>query len=129
MDTAALQAKATDIRKDILTMITEAGSGHPGGSLSCTDILTALYFGGVMDYDANDPAKVGRDRFILAKGHAAPALYAPASSRSTSCVPCASLARACRGIPTPTFCLAWRCPPARSARGFPWPRALRPACV
>ena len=76
MDTAALQAKATDIRKDILTMITEAGSGHPGGSLSCTDILTALYFGGVMDYDANDPAKVGRDRFILAKGHAAPALYA-----------------------------------------------------
>lgn len=76
MDTAALQAKATDIRKDILTMITEAGSGHPGGSLSCTDILTALYFGGVMGYDANDPAKVGRDRFILAKGHAAPALYA-----------------------------------------------------
>ena len=42
MDTAALQAKATDIRKDILTMITAAGSGHPGGSLSCTAILTAL---------------------------------------------------------------------------------------
>lgn len=76
MDTAALQAKATDIRKDILTMITEAGSGHPGGSLSCTDILTALYFGGVMDYNPADPHKPGRDRFILAKGHAAPALYA-----------------------------------------------------
>ena len=76
MDTAALQAKATDIRKDILTMITEAGSGHPGGSLSCTDILTALYFGGVMDYNPADPHKSGRDRFILAKGHAAPALYA-----------------------------------------------------
>ena len=76
MDTAALQAKATDIRKDILIMITEAGSGHPGGSLSCTDILTALYFGGVMDYNPADPHKPGRDRFILAKGHAAPALYA-----------------------------------------------------
>lgn len=76
MDSAQLAAKANDIRKDILTMITEAGSGHPGGSLSCTDILTALYFGGVMDYDASDPAKPGRDRFILAKGHAAPALYA-----------------------------------------------------
>ncbi|MVX61213.1 transketolase [Enterorhabdus mucosicola] len=76
MDTAQLVGKATDIRRDILTMITEAGSGHPGGSLSCTDILTALYFGGVLDHDPADPAKPGRDRFILAKGHAAPALYA-----------------------------------------------------
>ena len=76
MDSAQLAGKANDIRKDILTMITEAGSGHPGGSLSCTDILTALYFGGVMDYDPADPKKPGRDRFILAKGHAAPALYA-----------------------------------------------------
>lgn len=76
MDSAQLAAKANDLRKDILTMITEAGSGHPGGSLSCIDILTALYFGGVMDYDPADPKKPGRDRFILAKGHAAPALYA-----------------------------------------------------
>lgn len=76
MDTAQLVGKATDIRRDILTMITEAGSGHPGGSLSCTDILTALYFGGVLDYDPADPQRTGRDRFILAKGHAAPALYA-----------------------------------------------------
>ena len=68
--------RLSHIRKDILTMITEAGSGHPGGSLSCTDILTALYFGGVMDYNPADPHKPGRDRFILAKGHAAPALYA-----------------------------------------------------
>ncbi|MCI8305674.1 transketolase [Adlercreutzia muris] len=76
MEASQLAEKANDIRKDILTMITEAGSGHPGGSLSCTDMLTALYFGGVLDHDPADPAKVGRDRFILAKGHAAPALYA-----------------------------------------------------
>ena len=76
MDATQLAHKANDIRKDILVMITEAGSGHPGGSLSCTDILTALYFGGVLDHDAADPKKPGRDRFILAKGHAAPALYA-----------------------------------------------------
>lgn len=64
------------MRIDIVRMIAEAGSGHPGGSLSCADILTALYFGGVMDHRPDDPAWDGRDRFILAKGHAAPALYA-----------------------------------------------------
>ena len=64
MEASQLAEKANDIRKDILTMITEAGSGHPGGSLSCTDMLTALYFGGVLDHDPADPAKVGRDRFI-----------------------------------------------------------------
>lgn len=68
--------KANAMRRDIITMIHEAGSGHPGGSLSCTDILAALYFGDVMNYDASDPALESRDRFILAKGHAAPALYA-----------------------------------------------------
>ena len=51
MEASQLAEKANDIRKDILTMITEAGSGHPGGSLSCTDMLTALYFGGVLDHD------------------------------------------------------------------------------
>ena len=64
------------MRVDIVRMIAEAGSGHPGGSLSCADILTALYFGGVMDHRPDDPEWEGRDRFILAKGHAAPALYA-----------------------------------------------------
>ena len=71
-----LELRACDMRIDIVRMIAEAGSGHPGGSLSCTDILTALYFGGVMDHDPEDPKWEGRDRFILAKGHAAPALYA-----------------------------------------------------
>lgn len=133
MDTAALQAKATDIRKDILTMITEAGSGHPGGSLSCTDILTALYFGGVMDYNPADPHKPGRDRFILAKGHAAPALYATLAHAGFFPIDelhtLRKLGTRLQGIPIPTCCPAWRCPLARSARDFPWPRALRPACA
>lgn len=76
MDSQGLQAKANDMRIDIVKMIAEAGSGHPGGSLSCIDILTALYFGGVMHHDPSDPEDPARDRFILAKGHAAPALYA-----------------------------------------------------
>lgn len=76
MDAVQLEEKARELRCDIVRMIAQAGSGHPGGSLSCADILTALYFGGVMEHRADDPAWEGRDRFILAKGHAAPALYA-----------------------------------------------------
>lgn len=76
METVQLEQKANDIRKDIVRMIAEAGSGHPGGSLSCTDILCALYFGGVMKHDPAQPKMPGRDWFFLTKGHAAPALYA-----------------------------------------------------
>lgn len=71
-----LERRARDMRVDIVRMIAEAGSGHPGGSLSCVDILCALYFGGAMEHDPQNPRWEGRDRFILAKGHAAPALYA-----------------------------------------------------
>ena len=74
--TVELELKANEIRKDIVAMIAEAGSGHPGGSLSCADIMTALYFGGIMKYDAQNPQMEDRDRFVMAKGHAAPALYA-----------------------------------------------------
>ncbi len=76
LDVHDLEIQALDVREDIVSMIAEAGSGHPGGSLSCADILCALYFGSVMDYTADDPRKADRDRFILSKGHAAPALYA-----------------------------------------------------
>ncbi len=76
MEAQHLAEQARRMRIDIVRMIAEAGSGHPGGSLSCADILTALYFGGVMDHRPDDPAWDDRDRFILAKGHAAPALYA-----------------------------------------------------
>ena len=71
-----LERRANEMRSDIVRMIAEAGSGHPGGSLSCADILAALYFGGVLDHDPERPDWDERDRFILAKGHAAPALYA-----------------------------------------------------
>lgn len=76
MASAHAKQIANAMRKDIIGMIHEAGSGHPGGSLSCTDILAALYFGDVMTYDPAHPTSDARDRFILAKGHAAPALYA-----------------------------------------------------
>ena len=70
-----LEDKARKIRKYVISMLYEAGSGHPGGSLSCVDILTALYFH-TMRHNPLEPEWVDRDRFILSKGHAAPALYA-----------------------------------------------------
>lgn len=74
-DISFLKEKAKEIRKSIVSMITEAKSGHPGGSLSATDILTALYFS-EMNVDPANPKMEGRDRFVLSKGHAAPAIYA-----------------------------------------------------
>ena len=76
MNSLAAKEKACVIRTDIIEMLHEAGSGDPGGSLSCTDILAALYFGGVMKHNPENPEDEARDRFILAKGHAAPAIYA-----------------------------------------------------
>ncbi len=76
MDIQDLELAASEMREDIISMIAKAGSGHPGGSLSATDILCALYLGGVMDISAADAQSPTRDRFILSKGHAAPALYA-----------------------------------------------------
>lgn len=70
-----LKQIANDIRKDIIEMLTESGSGHPGGSLSATDILTVLYFN-EMNVDPNNSKWEDRDRFVLSKGHAAPVLYA-----------------------------------------------------
>lgn len=71
-----LQAKAKTIRRHIITSTTNAGSGHPTSSLSATDLVTALYFGGLLRYDPKNPASPKRDKFILSKGHAAPLLYA-----------------------------------------------------
>lgn len=74
-DIKELQRKAIGIRKDVLKMLTLAGSGHTGGSLSAVDILVALYYYEIRN-DSKDPKWSGRDRFLLSKGHACPALYA-----------------------------------------------------
>ena len=73
---ADLKAKAKQIRRDIITSTTAAGSGHPTSSLSGVEIAVALYFGGVLRYDPKNPHWPERDRFILSKGHASPLLYA-----------------------------------------------------
>ncbi len=70
-----LEKTARAVRLDIVRMIGLAGSGHPGGSLSCVDILVCLYFY-KMRHRPQEPDWPGRDRFVLSKGHAAPALYA-----------------------------------------------------
>jgi transketolase len=69
-----LKAHARTLRKNIIIMTTEAGSGHPGPALSLVEIITALYFS-EMRYDPTRPEMMGRDRFVLSKGHGAPALY------------------------------------------------------
>ncbi|MBQ2949397.1 MAG: transketolase [Clostridia bacterium] len=75
MELQALKAQCRVIRRDIISMLAGAGSGHPGGSLSAVEILAALY-GYKMNVDAANPSMPERDRFVLSKGHAAPALYA-----------------------------------------------------
>jgi transketolase len=76
LDLLALKEKARQIRLDILEMTTLAGSGHPSSSFSTVEILTALFFGGILHYEPENPWWAERDRFIMSKGHAAPALYA-----------------------------------------------------
>jgi len=70
-----MEAIAKRLRRHIITMTGKAGSGHPGGSLSAVEIVTALYFM-VLRHKPSDPQWADRDRFILSKGHAAPLLYA-----------------------------------------------------
>lgn len=75
MNEQMLREQAKKIRKDIVTMIGQAKSGHPGGSLSAVEIVTYLYFE-EMNINPADPKWDNRDRFVLSKGHAAPVLYA-----------------------------------------------------
>lgn len=74
MDNLALKKTANELRKGIVTATFFAKSGHPGGSLSAADVLTYLYFE-EMNVEADKPQNPERDRFVLSKGHAAPALY------------------------------------------------------
>ena len=68
-----LALNANKARLLAVQMVHGAASGHPGGSLSCLDVLTTLYFN-VMNVDVNDPRKADRDRFVMSKGHCSPAL-------------------------------------------------------
>lgn len=75
-----LSITANKVRKNALTAVYSAASGHPGGSLSCSDLLTLLYFE-VMNIDPKNPTDPDRDRFVLSKGHCAPALYGTLAER------------------------------------------------
>lgn len=76
----ALEKISNDIRKNIVKSVYNAQSGHPGGSLSCADILTVLYFN-QMNINPKEPKSEERDRFVLSKGHCSPALYSTLAQR------------------------------------------------
>lgn len=80
MNIDELKKHSNNIRKNIVKMVGTAGSGHPGGSLSIADIMTVLYFD-KMNIDVINTTMDNRDRFVLSKGHAAPALYATLAKR------------------------------------------------
>lgn len=73
---AKLEEIGRRLRRDIVISTTEAASGHPSTSLSMVEVISVLYFGGVLRYDPSDPDDPDRDRFILSKGHGSPGLYA-----------------------------------------------------
>ncbi|HSJ65792.1 MAG TPA: transketolase [Gemmatimonadaceae bacterium] len=76
-----LETIARRLRRHAIRMIAGANSGHPGGSLSAAEIVTALYFGGILRHDPARPDWPDRDRFILSKGHGVPILYAALAER------------------------------------------------
>ena len=80
MNNLELEKMANEIRKDIVTAVHSAKSGHPGGSLSAADVFTYLYFE-ELNIDPKDPKKPDRDRFVLSKGHTAPGLYSALALR------------------------------------------------
>ena len=80
MERLELQNIANEVRKNIIVETHAAKSGHPGGSLSCADMITYLYFE-EMNVDPANPDNPDRDRFVLSKGHSAPALYGVLAER------------------------------------------------
>jgi transketolase len=77
----ALREQARLTRRHIIEMTTAAGSGHPSSAFSATEILVALYFGGILRHDPANPRWPDRDRFVLSKGHGVPGLYAVLAER------------------------------------------------
>lgn len=78
---SALESICAQLRRDVVSMIATAGSGHPGGSLSAAEIITALYFDTLQNIDPTQPDAPTRDRFVLSKGHCCPILYAALARR------------------------------------------------
>lgn len=74
-DIKQLEKTALELRRLALKIIFQAGSGHPGGSFSATDLMTALFFGGILNHDPKNPKDPKRDRFLLSKGHASGIYY------------------------------------------------------
>ena len=85
MDIKALEKTAAEVRIGIIKAIHNAGSGHPGGSLSAADIVTALYFD-EMNVDPENPKMENRDKFILSKGHAGPVQYSALAVKGLSLI-------------------------------------------
>ena len=81
MERSTLEATCRQVRRDIINMLADASSGHPGGSLSSVEMLATLYFQ-IMRVNPANPADPMRDRLVLSKGHAAPALEPPSAHRS-----------------------------------------------
>jgi transketolase len=110
MENSTLTKLAARIRYDILHMTTEAGSGHPTSSLSATDLLTGLFFGGTFRFDLNNPQNPCNDRIIFSKGHASPlfyALYAAAGVLSQEeLMTYRRMGSVLEGHPTPRFAYA-----------------------
>jgi len=80
VEIGGLKRKANELRADVLRIVTNAGSGHPGGGLGMADLLTVLYYK-YLRHDPKDPDWVGRDRFVLSNGHTCPILYAILADR------------------------------------------------
>src|SRR5258708_20505931 len=94
MNIDELKNTAKAIRRLIIKITTEAGSGHPTSSLSAVEVVTALYFGGFMRHHKKNPRDPNRDRFIQSKGHAVPVLYSTRCQVGCyTCCPMMSLPR------------------------------------
>ena len=131
-ETAHLNALCKKFRIDVLTVLHEKQTGHPGGSLSVCEILTTLYFK-EMNVRPDEPQWAERDRLVLSKGHAAPMLYRvlaeKASSRLRKCTRCATLRRGCRGIPARARPRVWTPPQVLWAWVFPLRSAWQSVCA
>ena len=123
---AQLRLMAEKLRLDMVDSLHEAGSGHPGGSLSIAEIMSVLYCH-EMNLDPSNPQWAERDRFVLSKGHAAPAYYAALPREAFSMWRfsrrCARSTASCRAIPTAKRSPALIFPPGPSVRGSRSPAA------